>query len=105
MPEPKLTLQNYRAFPNDAPIEIAIADGITFFLGVNNVGKSALLRTFYELRPVINTPELRAARSELVRSFQLNLPGTYDRIIHRQQSDRPIRLAIEQDGAGFEIEV
>jgi ABC-type cobalamin/Fe3+-siderophores transport system ATPase subunit len=46
----EITIRNYRSIPYNNPITISIKPGITFILGVNNVGKSNLLRFFYELR-------------------------------------------------------
>ena len=44
----KITIKNYRSIPFDNPISLEINKGITFILGVNNVGKSNLLRFIYE---------------------------------------------------------
>jgi len=46
----ELTLKNFRCFPDSHPAKIIIEDGWTAFLGVNNAGKSALLRFFFEFR-------------------------------------------------------
>ena len=41
----ELTLKNYRCFPDISPARIVIEDGKwTAFVGVNNSGKSSLLR-------------------------------------------------------------
>ena len=45
-----LTLKNYRCFPESEPAHITISDGWTAFVGVNNAGKSAILRMIYEFR-------------------------------------------------------
>jgi ABC-type multidrug transport system ATPase subunit len=46
MPSFSITIKNYRAFPIHAPVTFNVSEGITFLLGVNNVGKSALMRSF-----------------------------------------------------------
>jgi AAA15 family ATPase/GTPase len=46
----ELTIKNYRCFPDETPLEFEIGDGFTAFVGVNNSGKSAILRVFYEFR-------------------------------------------------------
>lgn len=51
MPPLTLRIRNYRAIPFRKPLEIEIGKGITFFLGTNNVGKSNLIKMFFELRP------------------------------------------------------
>lgn len=50
MKSAKITIRNYRSIPYNNPITFEFEPGITFILGVNNIGKSNLLRLFYELR-------------------------------------------------------
>ena|SRR5438270_915385 len=45
-----LIFKNYRCFPDSHPARIQIRPGFTAFVGVNNSGKSSLLRFFFELR-------------------------------------------------------
>ena len=45
-----LTIKNYRCFPDSHPAKISIRRGFTAFIGVNNSGKSSLLKFFYEFR-------------------------------------------------------
>lgn len=45
-----ITIKNYRCFPLDKPVHVSIKDGFTGLAGLNNSGKSALLKFFYELR-------------------------------------------------------
>lgn len=47
----KITIKNYRGFGNQ-PQEFEIREGFTALIGLNNVGKSSLLKLFYELRPL-----------------------------------------------------
>ena len=48
----ELTLKNYRCFPDTSPAKISLRDGFASFVGVNNSGKSSLLKFFYEFRPI-----------------------------------------------------
>jgi len=48
----ELTLKNYRCFPDSKPAQVRIVSGFTALLGVNNSGKSSLLKFFYEFRPL-----------------------------------------------------
>lgn len=48
----EITLKNYRCFQDSKPARISINEGFTGFVGVNNSGKSSLLRFFYEFRNV-----------------------------------------------------
>src|SRR6266852_3340554 len=45
-----ITLKNYRCFSQSDPVRLSIRPGLTAFLGINNSGKSSLLRLFFELR-------------------------------------------------------
>jgi hypothetical protein len=47
-----LTVSNYRCFSDRQPASLVIGDGLTAIVGANNSGKSALLRFFWELRPL-----------------------------------------------------
>jgi len=51
----ELTIKNYRCFPDSRPARIVVRDGFTAFLGVNNSGKSSLLRFFYEFRRLFHS--------------------------------------------------
>jgi len=46
----ELTIKNYRCFSDAKPARIIIKQGFTAFLGINNSGKSSLLKFFYEFR-------------------------------------------------------
>lgn len=50
----ELVIKNYRCFPDSHPATIQIRPGFTAFVGVNNSGKSSLLRFFYELRALFD---------------------------------------------------
>lgn len=46
----EITLKNYRCFQDVKPVRFCIRDGFISFVGVNNSGKSTLLKFFYEFR-------------------------------------------------------
>ena len=48
--EIKITLKNYRCFSDSNPARFSLQKGFTSFVGVNNSGKSSLLKFFYEFR-------------------------------------------------------
>lgn len=50
----EFTIKNYRCFSDENPARFTIRPGFTAFVGVNNSGKSSLLRLFYELRSVFS---------------------------------------------------
>jgi recombinational DNA repair ATPase RecF len=46
----EITIRNYRNIAYNNPITLKVKPGITFILGVNNVGKSNLLRFFLRIK-------------------------------------------------------
>jgi energy-coupling factor transporter ATP-binding protein EcfA2 len=50
--EINLSIENYRCFPTGSPARLKLIKGFSAFVGVNNSGKSSLLKFFYEMRPV-----------------------------------------------------
>lgn len=46
----EITIKNYRCFPDSKPAKIILQKGFTSYVGVNNSGKSTLLKFFYEFR-------------------------------------------------------
>jgi predicted ATPase len=46
----EITIKNYRCFPDSRPARFVLRSGLTSFVGVNNSGKSSLLKFFYEFR-------------------------------------------------------
>ena len=55
-----ITIKNYRCFSDSDPVTISIRDGFTAFVGVNNSGKSSLLKFFYEFRDLFRRLSRRA---------------------------------------------
>ncbi len=47
-----LTLKNYRCFEQSHPVSIRLRKGFTALIGINNSGKSSLLKFMYEFRPL-----------------------------------------------------
>jgi ABC-type cobalamin/Fe3+-siderophores transport system ATPase subunit len=78
----ELVIKNYRCFPDSRPARISFRDGFTAFIGVNNSGKSSLLKLFYELRPIFQqlqkgSGNVLPALAGTTLSFQL-MPSVYD---------------------------
>ena len=104
MPSFSITIKNYRAFPIHAPVTFNVSEGITFLLGVNNVGKSALMRSFFELRPAINHDELRNAIGR-DKNYRAGLKKPFDEIANRENPTAPITMDITVDGNGWHMEM
>ena len=47
----EVAVSNYRCFA-ETPARFALKTGLQWFIGINNSGKSCLLRLFYELRNI-----------------------------------------------------
>jgi predicted ATP-dependent endonuclease of OLD family len=88
----KITIRNYRNIPYNNPITLEIKEGITFILGVNNIGKSNLLRMFYELRDMVNTTNTN-------KFLGTNTP-TYEKV-RNQKSEGNIEIDIATNGAPY----
>jgi len=48
----EFSIKNYRCFSDRSPTRLKLCRGASALVGANNVGKSTLLRLFYELRPL-----------------------------------------------------
>jgi hypothetical protein len=70
-----ITLKNYRCFPDSKPARISLRKDLTGFVGVNNSGKSSLLKFFYEFRGLFNKLSTRSDWSGALRGSprQFNL--------------------------------
>src|SRR6266403_2068100 len=95
----QITLKNYRCFPTESPARFEISEGFTAFVGVNNSGKSSLLKFFYEFRDLLN---------------RLSNPGTGDVIngLSTQSAfswgdsvKDPEELFCNQNDRGLEVDV
>lgn len=51
----EITLKNYRCFQESNPVKILLSKGAIAFIGVNNSGKSSILRFFYEFRSLFSS--------------------------------------------------
>lgn len=89
-----ITLRNYRCFDWRHPAKIEISPGFTAIIGLNNSGKSTVLKAIYELRNVFGSfSHLTngATHCETTTSF----PGIADMT----------ELANENDRSGFELTI
>lgn len=94
--EIELTIKNYRCFPDSRPARLTIKPGFTSLIGVNNSGKSALLKFFYEFRQTFN--QLCAPQSlvtALKQERDVSAQGVTDpRTIFCNKNDRDIEIHI-----------
>lgn len=100
MPAIDLQLKNYRCFPDSRPARISIRPGFSAFVGVNNVGKSALLKFFFEFRNLLSL--LSAPSGNLIGALHgqaqgsWGLPGTIRDPVEMftNTNDRNLEIAI-----------
>ena len=64
----KVTLKNYRCFPDNDAAVIELRDGFTAIIGPNNAGKSSLLKFFFEFRKLFEL--LSSSTLEFDRGFR-----------------------------------
>jgi predicted ATP-dependent endonuclease of OLD family len=74
-----MTIKNYRCFV--APAVVEFAPGFTAFVGVNNAGKSALIRFLVEFRQLfefLQNPSVLNNHLSNQRSHALNILHVFD---------------------------
>lgn len=93
---------NYRCFSDEHPVKISLRSGLTAFLGVNNAGKSVLLRFFSEFRDVflqlmnLDPTVLHALRGTPQR-FDLAAQDADEVFCDRNQRDLRFRITFLPD--------
>src|SRR5690348_2464597 len=72
----ELTIKNYRCFSDAKPARINIKQGFTALIGINNSGKSSILKFFYEFRELLQRLSDTAILNSLNDNFQsFNFPS------------------------------
>lgn len=103
-----ITIKNYRCFSDANPARIKIRKGFTAFIGVNNSGKSTLLKFFYEFRHIFQSlASMDGIINALTSTSQVfNLP---EEILHHEDifcnsNERPISIEFQVYSDFEEIE-
>ena len=97
----EITVKNYRCFADERPATFALrSNGFTGFVGVNNSGKSSLLKMFFELRDVfghLSNPKdvIRKVRAQTESAFSIKQPISDKNEIFHNGNDRDITLGIK----------
>lgn len=87
----RIKIWNYRSYPISSPVEIEINEGITFILGVNNVGKSNLLRFFYDFRGL----SLNFINNDILKSdFRTSIPVFFDKALTRSSKPEVVKFEL-----------
>lgn len=93
----EITIKNYRCFSEEAPAKFVIGKGFTAFVGMNNSGKSSLLKFFFEFRTLF---QMLGIQGNVAEAFQGRGAGfspasVADRIeIFADTNDRDIEILI-----------
>lgn len=96
----EVTIRNYRCF-SDTPVRFPLSNGLQAFVGVNNSGKSCLLRFFYELRTIFaSMANPQAIWSAMTGPQPLNLmPQVKDRSeIFCDRNKRDLAITLDLNG-------
>jgi len=94
-----LTLKNYRCFPDTSPARIEVREGFTAFVGINNAGKSSILKFFYEFRLLFQ--HLSNPSGNLIAALRgdeqgLPIQGVMDpQEVYCNANARPMEIAVE----------
>jgi ABC-type cobalamin/Fe3+-siderophores transport system ATPase subunit len=101
----EVTLSNYRCF-SDTPVRFALKKGLHAFVGVNNSGKSCLLRMFYELRHLFQLlPDVQTLYQTILGNrvaFQ-QMPQVKDlNEIFCDRNERDLVLAFDMEGGAID---
>ena len=110
MNEVAITIKNYRCFSDSRPARFTLKNGLTSFIGVNNVGKSSLLKFFYEFRDLFRlgftTNSITEPESQ---DFLFPLEVKDPQEIFHNGNDRPLSIEFNfldinlVEGNGFPI--
>lgn len=96
--ELRISIANYRCFSDKEPAQFVLGPGLTAVVGANNVGKSALLRFFWELRAlfeVLSNPETLPGSVGGTSAFNVPLSDS-DQLFHDGgKGDLVISIAID----------
>jgi ABC-type Mn2+/Zn2+ transport system ATPase subunit/5S rRNA maturation endonuclease (ribonuclease M5) len=101
----QLEIKNYRCFADDHPVRIDIREGAIAFVGVNNAGKSTLLRMLFELRTLFarvseGQPLQPALNGNERGSNQITIDGVADQqeiFSNRNRRELTITVRVEGD--------
>lgn len=91
------SLSNYRCFPDGNRASIVIEPGFTSLIGLNNAGKSSLIRSLYELRLLFANFQSQSGNwsTPVGHTHQLQLFGVTDPDeIFTDDNDRDLRIEI-----------
>lgn len=99
-----IEIKNYRNFSEQSPVKLEIRKGITFIIGINNIGKSNLLRFFYELSDLFKWEGINNKSNENWE-FKGTMQNTnFGELLPQNSRDKIIYITIK-NAVSFRIEI
>ncbi len=95
-----ITISNYRNIPIQSPVELELKDGVTFILGLNNVGKTNLLKFFFELRGFLSFDEEKGIRTNGNHGSKY-----FDHFANRNNLNHPIKFKLSREDVFIEYSI
>lgn len=97
-----LEIKNYRCFTDEYPAKIDFREGMTCCIGVNNAGKSTILRMLFELRSLFQEitylPTVGRALKDNPNGTEIQIGGVADnREIFSDSNQRDITIVMRQE--------
>jgi ABC-type cobalamin/Fe3+-siderophores transport system ATPase subunit len=104
----RFEVSNFRGYGDARPARFVLGDGFTAFIGLNNSGKSSLLRMFFELRQLFGvmggvSEGLRLALNGIPNHFNLQAPVAEPPELFNNVSRRPIKIRVALDPAPEQV--
>ena len=103
----EIVLKNYRCFPDTKPARFEIGKGLTAFIGVNNVGKSSLIKFFHEFRSLFQRDRIDRLRSMGTQLFVPSTSTSDTEALFTRTNNRPgifeLRSPVRIDGGASDL--
>jgi AAA15 family ATPase/GTPase len=100
----EIIVKNYRCFPDSSPARIVIEDNWVAFLGVNNAGKSTLLKFFFEFRDffqnLTNPAHWHSLARGITHAIQFKRNSVRDNTeLYHNRNQRPLSIELRISGS------
>lgn len=89
----QLILENYRCFVKPKRTSLEIGPNLTAIVGPNNAGKSALLRFFYECRPLFKQLHAMVEHGQIVDNIDIHF-GEQSEYMFPVQNSAPLEFTL-----------
>jgi predicted ATPase len=97
-----LKINNYRNITNQITLELK--EGISFILGVNNIGKSNILKFLYECKPIFRNLSQHVINGN-DGNFAIEMSIPFDQIANRKKINNPVSFEFSHANERILVEV